>query len=199
MPRSQQVHLEILIGYLKDASVEERPYLEGLIRRKTAEHDASVREAKVAIRDFDIESLKKGTRQAVRFAASALGPLPESPESGPLPRVRDAVATAQASGRAEDYHQLRIELKRLRYTLEAAGRHKHRLRTAAKKGQQILGDVHDRDEILEILEKEEQALSSPTYEASHRACRRLIERVEKERSRLMGKLELDAFDELPAG
>lgn len=73
--------------------------------------------------------------------------------------ARDLHVTAMRRRQAEDLHQVRIGVKRLRYTLESLLPDRHRgVSKTLKRLQDVLGDLHDLDVVLATLGPAEPAV-----------------------------------------
>jgi CHAD domain-containing protein len=198
-PRSHQVHLGILQGIQDGCRGEaSRVYMESVVVARGAALQESLARAAEAIRAFPADRLRRTVHQAVLRSAVALGPVPSAPATALLPVVKEAAARALASRSKEDLHQLRIDLKKLRYRLEASSHAKTPLHACAKHAQDVLGDAHDRDELILGFEEEVGRLRAAKARIMLRECRRSLAALRRERERILEGLDLGPILEASA-
>ena len=188
--RSLQVHLTILQRQLRRTTGSAKMFIEELIMKRRADLTRELDGARDSIESFPLERLDRLVERAVVQAAAALGPPIVDPANELVTKARPLAVAAVASREERDLHLLRITLKKVRYTLESAGQSGAPLYVMAKRGQGVLGDLHDVDEVLAWLRSQQSDLVAGGAAQHVRECERLVHGFEERREALLGKLDL---------
>jgi CHAD domain-containing protein len=202
------------LGVLRDAQVmddwvkhlaPEGDPLRPKLHRNFTETEPELRDhALRSVEKFDIKSwtrLEQKLRRRVRLVPpSSLAAQCLAVER--IDEARDLHARAQRTDNPETWHELRIGIKRFRYTVENLLPNHYVLWSKnLKRLQDLLGDVHDLD-VLSVLLKDVVAKDAPDDEAARHALtdahhiwqeiihRERTERVETYRQLTLGKTSL---------
>src|SRR5208282_4805308 len=109
-----------------------------------------------------------------------------------LEEARELLNRALRSEKPKPWHELRIGLKRFRYTLEGLlPEHSAAWGENLKRLQDLLGDVHDLDVLTEVLKENETSETSESVKAwREKIATERSERIETYRQLTLGKTSL---------
>ncbi|MFN7974300.1 MAG: hypothetical protein U0166_18455 [Acidobacteriota bacterium] len=194
-PRSAQVHYAILDGY-------KRARRRGASSRASWSRGARLsptrsRASREKIARFPTEKLVRVLTEAVALASVALSPSPRRPPTmlaGASARRRPRTGAAHGGALPRASHRGE-EAPLLPSASGLTGSAEH---AAAKEAQGILGDVHDRDEILSWLDGERRRAARLRAMRHARHCQELGAEIERERAAILATLDLDALLHAPA-
>lgn len=155
--RDLDVQLERLDGWAEEVPTADRSALVELSALLGHERDRARRALLEALDSPRYERLVAGFTTMARQGPSRLSPEAQAPAAVVLPEllhsrhhaVTKAARRARRTGRAQDFHRVRIRCKRLRYALEfASGVYEGRTRPVVKsvvRVQDLLGAMQDAD------------------------------------------------------
>jgi CHAD domain-containing protein len=204
--RDEDVQLELLAKRLAASHDDkERAALEYLLEHFDRKRERTVRDAKRKLRRVDFDALAGSIGAALGDIVLRL-PTPGAETSRFVldslePLVREAEHDAPPNDGPEDaeaLHELRLDLKRLRYAIEllgpCLGTGYAALYERAESTQELLGTHHDLVVMGELLDEQARDLEKRSRAVLGAGVRSLQETLARERRELLVQFRNDGFD-----
>jgi CHAD domain-containing protein len=205
--RDLDVQMALLEGRRTAATKElERAALEHLLEMLTVRRAEATRRTERRLEKLDIDSVRGVVRRAAREVMRGL-PTPEAQRAYALTlleeRVNDAaerVPPLDGAEHPEELHQLRIDIKEIRYALELfeplLGAHFPALHERARALQDLLGIHHDLVTLGDVVREHSQELDQRGRAALAGALDGLGEALSAERAAVLMRFQTHGFDPL---
>jgi len=202
--RDRDVQIELVAGRAARAETElERAGADYLLEQLDALRARGARRARKRLRRLDVEAVSRQVRRVARHILDELVPAREQrPHARALLErlVDDAALQVRSEGseRADELHQLRIDIKQLRYALELFeplfGAHYGALYQRATELQDMLGAHRDLLVLCEALASEGSALARRGRRGLAAGVGAVEAALAAERRELFEKVRQQGFD-----